>query len=157
MKTIPLTKGDFAIVDDDDYEYLIQFEWFLTPGGYAARKTTKNGRPSIVLMHREIAKTPKGMQTDHINGNRLDNRKCNLRICTNAENSRNRGPMPGTSKYKGVRWLKNDKKWQANIKLNQKQITLGCFNSEIEAAKAYNEAAIKYFGEFAWLNDIEPA
>lgn len=109
-------------------------------------------------MHRIINKTPKGFSTDHINGNRLDNRKVNLRTCTHTENMRNRNVRPKSSKtsiYKGVYKLKNAKKWTASIHINKKEKYLGVYVNEDDAAIAYNKAAEKYFGEFASYNIIK--
>ncbi len=98
---------------------------------------------------------PDGKQVDHINGNPLDNRRENLRICENAENNRNKGlTKASTSGYKGVSLYKRSGTWRAYIVTNYKQKHLGTFDNPIDAAKAYNVAAIKFHGEFARLNDI---
>lgn len=94
-------------------------------------------------------------QVDHIDGNTLDNRKLNLRPCTSAQNSRNYPSPKGTSKYKGVSWSKDVKKWRADIAVDYREIYLGLFINEANAARAYNEAAEKHFGEFAYLNEVE--
>ena len=154
MREIPLTNGGAAIVDDEDYEELSKWNWRRDKKGYASRTTTKNRIAYAFLMHRVVAKTPSGMQTDHINGNKLDNRRSNLRVCTNQQNMRNRPPYFGTSKYKGVRWREKRRKWVAQITVNEKTIHLGHFDDEIEAAKAYDQAALKYHGDFAWLNRV---
>ena len=160
-KLIPLTQGKFAIVDEDDYEPLMLRKWQFISTGYAVSNTQisyKKGKQKIkfIFMHREILQTPNGMQTDHINGNRLDNRKCNLRICTPMQNMHNRKrDTNSTSIYKGVSWNTNDKSWRAQIGINGEKIHLGCFKSEVMAAKAYNEAAIKYHKEFALLNILQ--
>lgn len=156
MKEIKLTKKNIAIVDDEDYEYLSQFKWS-SNHGYATRNITINGIQKTIRMHRLIANPPDGMQVDHINGNRSDNRKENLRVCTNAQNIRN-APKQKNNKcgFKGVsiKYRKN-KKYQyivAQIHSGKKNIHLGIFNTKEEAALAYNKAATKYHGEFAKLN-----
>lgn len=155
MKTIQLTKGKFAIVDDDDYDWIMKWKWYVNSNGYAVRAIRNASTHKDIRMHREIANTPEGMDTDHINGNKLDNRKCNLRICTRSENHRNRCKLQGTaSRYKGVTWNDRLKKWQTRIDIPGKQIYLGYYNNEISAALAYNEAAKRIFGEFAKLNII---
>lgn len=103
-------------------------------------------------MHRLIMNTPEGMLVDHINHDCLDNRKSNLRICTHAENARNKRPVIGTSKYKGVYWDKTNKKWEAHIRKGKDVKYLGQFKCEKKAALAYNEKAKELFGEFAYLN-----
>ena len=155
IKLIPLTQEQFAIVDNEDFGELSKFKWYAhktSYGGYRAVRMTPRPNHRTILMHWQIMNTPKGMEVDHVNHNTLDNRKTNLRICTRAENQHNRRLQKGTSKYKGVYWNKRDKKWVAQIKLEGKQIYLGYFDSEIEAAKCYDINAIKYFGEFAKLN-----
>ncbi len=108
----------------------------------------------LVYMHWAIiGKPPKGGLTDHINGNSLDNQKTNLRTCTHAENMRNRRSDQGSrSHYKGVCWHNQNNKWVVRIAVNRKQIYLGCFISELDAAKAYDAAARAHHGEFARLN-----
>ena len=106
-------------------------------------------------MHRVITDSPAHLLVDHINHNGLDNRKANLRTATCAQNNVNRRSIKtknSPSKYKGVYWSKRDNKWQVQICYNYKIRTIGQFNDEIEAAKAYDEAAMKYHKEFAVLN-----
>jgi hypothetical protein len=151
MKEIPLTMGKVAIVDDEDYEWLMQWKWYCTTRGYATRGW--DGGAVHILMHREIAKTPDGMETDHINHNRLDNRKSNLRNCTPTQNKMNKGfDSRNTSGYKGVSWNKSAKKWFAYIRFNKQRVNIGVFEDIVEAAHAYDAAARKYHGEFAYLN-----
>jgi hypothetical protein len=160
MRYIPVGKDHQAIVDDEDYEWAkARQPWGLHSLGYAVRAPTWKG--SKFLMHRELLNVTEDYVVDHINGNKLDNRRENLRICTNAENSRNRVKSTlNTSGYKGVSYKKEKnyirkKPWNARIKVDYKEIYLGHFQTKEEAAKAYNEAAIKYFGEFAKLNEVD--
>lgn len=156
MKRIILTKGFSAIVDDEDYIWLSGYKWHvLGQRFYAARRAyNKDGTSKVLYMHREIMKTQKGMQVDHINGNTLDNQKSNLRNCSRQENSYNRISSRGISQYKGVSWNKVAKKWQSYISVRGKNIFLGCYKDMKNAAKAYNEAAEKHHKEFAKLNCI---
>lgn len=154
-KAIPLTRGFFAIVDKCDYDFLNQWKWCCALNGYAVRSVKINGVRKILLMHRFINNTPHGLQTDHINGNKLDNRKENLRTCAVRENACNKSPRGGKSKFKGVAWHKKTNRWRAYINITNKQIFLGLFLSEIDAAKAYDAAAVKHHGEFARLNKYE--
>ena len=158
MRKIKLTKGKVAIVDDDMFDFLNQWSWSFD-GWYATRwissiKRNRSDRVDAIGMHRVVADTPEGKDTDHKNGNRLDNRRENLRICTKSQNQHNKGiSKNNTSGYKGVhqnRW--GD--WVSQIKLNHKQIYLGTFQTPIEAAIAYNEAALEYHGEFAYQNEV---
>jgi hypothetical protein len=108
------------------------------------------------MMHRLIISIPKEMVTDHKNGNRLDNRKENLRACTQAQNTRNRGITQNINhSWKGYTYEKSRNKFKASIKVNGKSINLGRYETEHEAATAYNLAAKKYFGDFARLNIIK--
>lgn len=153
MKEIPLTQGKVVLVDDDDYEKLNQFNWFAHWSGWgwrALRNKWVNGKGETIFMHREILNAPKGTQVDHINGNSLDNRKENLRFCTNQQNSFNRQAQKNNKLgIKGVSWKKSHKKFMARIKVGEKVIHLGHFDSAIKAALVYQEAEKKYFGEFA--------
>ena len=161
MKKIPLTQGKFALVDDEDFEYLNQFKWFAQKDKldfYACRqiKVEKGKqRQTKVSMSRDIMKPSKGMQVDHIDGNGLNNQRTNLRICTNAENTKNKEKhKKSKSGFKGVQHnpKKCKKQWEVYIRCNYKSIYVGSYLSREEAAHAYDEAAKKYFGEFACLN-----
>lgn len=157
MKLIKLTNGMHAQVDDEDYDKLKNYRWYFYKNGnnyYTLTNIKQNGRYVTKQMHVMIMGTPKGMHTDHIDGNGLNNQKSNLRICSCAENTWNSRSIIGSSRYKGVNWHKETRKWQAKICVNRKQIHLGVHSSEKEAALAYNEAAKKHHGKFARLNEI---
>jgi len=155
-KEIQLTQGKVAIVDDEDFEYLNQWKWYAN-NNYAIRSfTVSKSKVLRISMHREIMKPQKGFVIDHLDGNGLNNQKNNLRICTNSQNLMNRVKnINNTSGYKGVRLHNLSKKWRAQIWLNSKYYHIGLFNDIKDAARAYNEAAIKYHGEFANLNKID--
>lgn len=162
MKKIKLNPIGFTIVDDEDYKFLNQWKWQLQPNGYVVRGThigsKKDGtRKHInIYMHRLLMKTPEGMCTDHINMNKLDNRKPNLRICTYRQSALNRGRhKDNISGYKGVnyhntKWRR--KKWRAEIKYKDKCINLGYRKTSKEAAYLYDQVAMQLFGEFAKTN-----
>jgi len=151
MKLIKLTKGIAAIVDDDDFEHLSQWNWYLSEAGYAHRnqhiRLGKNKYASkTVRMHRAINDTPDGLVTDHINRNKLDNRRCNLRTATKSLNSINRSvPANNRSGHKGVYWDSWSKKWRAEIKLNYKKISLGRFSDIQQAVEARVDGERKYY------------
>lgn len=138
MKKIPLTRGQFTLVDDADYDWLNGFKWLAKPGTngknfYAARSSERiNGKQSEIKMHRLILGLKKndGKECDHIDGNGLDNRRSNLRVCSHHQNIFNTIPRIGTSKYKGVTRYKPTQKWRAKIYFYGKVIQLGYFNSE---------------------------
>lgn len=160
MKKISLTQGKFALVDDDDFERVNRLKWFAgwsphrrkfwagtNPGPRKTRKT--------IFLHRFLMDAPRGIQVDHINGDPLDNRKCNLRLCTNQENSRNRGKNKNnTLGYKGVNRIKSGKeyRYQAGIGIGGGKLYIGLYKNIEDAARAYDEQAKKLHGEFARLN-----
>ncbi len=155
-RTIPLTQGQVAMVDAEDYDRINQWKWSAhwdPKGGYyyAVRGYWLNGKIIRVIMAREIMHCPKGMEVDHINHDTLDNRRStNLRIATHAENCRNRG-LHGrnTSGYKGVHWNKEQRRWRARIMFDGKRKLLGDFKTLEEARAAYAAAAMQYHGKFA--------
>lgn len=158
MKMIPLSKGKaFAQVDDADYEWLTQWKWQVNNSGYALRVTNRGGRGQYVtlLMHRVILDAPDGLPVDHINRDRLDNRRSNIRVVTNAENNRRRGhDRRNRSGFRGVSWNRRDGIWQVKITVDNKVRHVGQYDDLIEAALAYNRAAEANFGEFAVLNQV---
>lgn len=150
MQHIKLSTGDSMLVDNDNFIKLSKFRWCLT-NGYPSRRVGNK----IVYLHRIVNKTPEGIFTDHINGDKLDNRRSNLRSCSYKQNSANKGfHKNSTSGFKGVSWFPRYKKWVAQITVNYKHLSLGYFKKKTDAAHAYNMAAQKYFGEFAKLNKI---
>lgn len=151
MKTIWLTKGAVAFVDDSDYAELDKHGWHLQSRGYAARNIKRARVRTYVLMHRVILSVPSGLDVDHINGDPLDDRRSNLRICTHAENMKNRA---GIRRYtlKGVTRRTGHKSFYAEIIANGIKIHLGAFPTEEAAARAYDQAAVEYHGKFARLN-----
>lgn len=148
-----LTRGQVAIIDPEDWEMVSRFPWWASrvkKASFPWYALTTIGRHSIPL-HMLLTRFP---ETDHINGNGLDNRRINLRQAQhglNIANQEKRRPL-STSRFKGVGWDKSRDRWMAKIMVNQKNIFLGRFTDEIEAAKAYDVAAIKHFGEFARTN-----
>jgi hypothetical protein len=158
VKEIQLTQGKIAIIDDNDYSLISQYKWRYSKTGCGITSFRVNKIKRTVKMHRLILKlTDPKIQVDHINHNKLDNRRTNLRICTAKENSRNRRPY-GKSKYLGVCFSHDARKKNpytyiiARILVNNKRIFLGSFKTEEAAALAYDEAAKIHFGEFANLN-----
>lgn len=159
MSKIALTKGKFALVDDEDFDWLNQWKWSLNGNGYAVRTAkVSRGLFTVQRMHRVIMNAPDGLHVDHINGDKLDNRRLNLRLCTSQQNSFNRGVQSNnTSGYKGVYLHKKRnlmKRWYAKVFVDGKYHCKGMFATPLEAAKAYNVLAVEYHGEFARLNKV---
>lgn len=156
MKEIQLTQGKVALVDDDWYKELNKFKWYAhysshTKSFYAERKSMLLGKQKTIRMHRIVAGTHDGMQTDHIDGDTLNNQSDNLRTCTRAQNLCNSGRQTNnTSDFKGIR--ASGKKWRSRIRIDGKLIHLGYYLTPEEAARAYDEAAKELHGEFARLN-----
>ena len=157
-RKIPLGEGRFTIVDPQDFYRLNNFHW-CAKGKidliYAVRFILKpNGSMKMVRMHREIMNFPAGLLVDHKNNNTLDNRRANLRVATSSQNlaNRRRDKSKNSSPFRGVCFRKHRTRCSAQITVNGKSICLGSFDSEIDAAKAYDNAAKKYHGEFARLN-----
>lgn len=156
MKELILSRGDIALVDDEDYEFLNQWKWYKSNDGYATRCAWTGHGYKRYYMHRVVANTPIGMFTDHINLDRLDNRRSNLRICTLKQNLANRPPnRNNTSGKKGVSWHHN--KWNVCISMNNKSKYIGAFKNIDDAVNAYNNAAKDYMGEFAYVDTQDNA
>jgi hypothetical protein len=155
VKEIPLTRGKIALVDDEDYDELMKYKWFSIKGStiyhYARRTSSENGQKKV-SMHRQIMGFPDCL-IDHINRDGLDNRRCNLRLCSQGENKRNcKKYTSNSSGFRGVSWHKHLHKWQARIQFNYITQRIGYFNNKEQAAKAYDERAKELFGAFAVLN-----
>lgn len=155
MKEISLTRGYLAVVDDEDFDWLNQWKWAYTGNGYAYRSIRTKEGVKHLSMHRQILQVLPNLQVDHINGNGLDNRRGNLRTCTHRQNCLNkRGFSVHNHGFKGMNYRKERNRWQAQIRVNGKNIHLGYYKTPEEAALAYNVAAVDHFGEFALLNKL---
>ena len=147
---IPLTKGKYALVDEEDYERVNQYNWFVHINQYASTRLESKQ----ILLHRFIMDAKKGEFVDHINFNGLDNRKINLRICSKAENQTHQRPSKNKFKtaFKGVYWIKSKNKWRVEVSKMGIRYYMGYYYDEIEAARAYDKKAKELFSEFAYLN-----
>ena len=149
-KHIPLTRGLWAVVDTADFARLNRYRWYASPSGGGKMYARRNTKTGIISMHRELLHAPPEMCVDHKNRNGLDNRRDNLRLCTPQQNTYNRGPQGGRSRFKGV-YPEGDK-WYATIKHKGVPYYLGIFDDEIEAAKARDRKAYELEKDFAYLN-----
>jgi hypothetical protein len=149
VRLIPLAEGSYAYVDAADYEWLSQWNWHTASGGYAARSV----RGGQIFMHREITRAPKGKVVDHADGNKANNCRFNLRVCTRRENQGNMQKQHGAySRFKGVSYSKERGKLFAQCDFGGNHRWLGSFDDELEAARAYDRAAVEACGEFARVN-----
>lgn len=162
MKIIYINSKKYGIkevfVDDEDYDRVVYYNWSLKKSRNTFYARSWISETEKVPLHQFIIGKQKGKVIDHIDGNGLNNQRSNLRFCTNAQNSANCKRKIGATGYRGVHFagkaIKHKVMYKAGIRVNYKNITIGYFNTPIEAAVAYNNAAIKHFGEFAVLNDI---
>lgn len=155
MKKLKLYKNLYALVDNEDYPRVASFRWHVSNRGYVVHSIRNKEVDKKILLHAFIMNTPKGMNTDHINGNKLDNRRSNLRICEHLKNSYNRRMNANnTSGFKGVMWFRETQKWRAVIGVGGRKISLGYFKIKEDAAEAYKLASEKYHGEFAGLRQL---
>lgn len=160
MKTIPLTRGFCTKVDDDDYPFLIHWNWCVSENNglfYAVRTQKVNGVKHTIYMHRVIAGAATRQKVDHKNHDTLDNQRSNLRVCEHWQNRGNtKLPVNNSSGYKGVRRIQTERMksvcYQAKINCRRREFSLGYFPTALQAAKAYDAAAIEHFGEFALTN-----
>lgn len=145
MKKIPLTQGLFALVDDEDFDWLNQWKWYAQKSAntfYAVRNSKRvNGKREQIRMHVEILGKKEGFMADHLNGAGLDNQRYNLRHVTRRQNAQNRH-HDRSSKYPGVSWRKDERKWESRIWVGTKRKRLGLFTNEAEAAQAYQKALL---------------
>lgn len=162
MKILKITgkyAKDECLIDDQDYANLSKYTWYISKQGYVYRNQSKeerksSGNSNTKRLSRLLLCAKEGEQVDHINGNKLDNRKSNLRIATHAQNQRNRPKFKrhASSIYKGVYWHNKKRIWRTSISYENKIIYIGEFKSELSAAMAYDIAAHDLFGEYAKLN-----
>lgn len=146
MKYITLTKGAVAVVDDEDFEILSTKKWYYSSMGYAQRTDHNKGNRKEILMHRFVLNAPENREVDHINRNPLDNRKCNLRLCTRSENNHNKGINKNNkSGFKGVYFHRGANKWSSQIMVNRKRLNLGLFSKPLEAFNARKKYELTTF------------
>lgn len=157
VATLPLLNrhGDivaFTTLDAEDLPWASQWTWRLSSDGYAVRSEVRDGKKRTIQLHRRLVGTPTGLVTDHINGNRLDNRRCNLRVATYSQNNANSRDRQRKGKYRGVYWHGRAHKWCAQISVNGHVRHLGLFEDPEDAAAAYDAAAKDAWADFATLN-----
>jgi hypothetical protein len=164
VKEIPVEPKEYfgltILVDNEDFEHISQLNWHIhrhCNTFYSMRHIYVEGKRTCTLMHRDLLGLRKGdPNVDHIDGDELNNQNSNIRLATTHQNGENRRKSPTfktSSKYKSVCWYKAGSCWRANIKIHGKSVHLGLFDIEENAAREYNAVALKYFGEFAKLNE----
>lgn len=150
---LPLSGGYHTLIDAEDYERVSQFKWSVARPGWGGFYGVRVDQGRRVYLHRYILDARPGQTVDHISGDGLDNRKANLRLCSATENARNRRPnRRNRTGFKGVTW-RSENNFQARIRVHGKQYNLGRFATPEEAARAYDQAALHHFGQFARTND----
>ena len=154
MTRFTLKCGAVVLIDDVDLPLLTNYHWNLSHYGYVVRYegSSRNKTQRTIFLHHTILQT--SGRIDHKNRNKLDNQRKNLRPATGAQNAQNRAKFNGTSRFKGVFWFKRDSRWAAQVKINGRSTHLGYFVDEVKAARAYDQAALLHFGEFARINDV---
>ena len=155
VTTIPVKHG-LILLDPESYDLVKEYKWTSWQSSpekpiYAVGK--KSGTKKLVYLHRLLKGFPAGKVVDHKNGNGLDNRLKNLRVCYSGQNNMNQKKTRGSSRFKGVSWSKTRDKWRAEIAIHRKTTVIGYFEDEVEAARAYNFQALKIHGEFAKINE----
>lgn len=154
-------RGGYALIDDGDLPLMDGYDWWVSRrrytnsnASYVMGTTGRMGK--LVYLHRIILglKTGDGVEVDHINNDGCDNRRTNLRTVTHTHNLANMVKVRGTSRYKGVHWARNEGKWHSNISYNDKTVPIGYFDSEEDAARAYNRKAVELYGGYARINVI---
>lgn len=159
MPFVRIRCGSVVQVDSEDVDLLLRFVWRVGSHGYVQRRVRVGKKVYALFLHSEIMGGGTAL-CDHVNRDRLDNRRKNLRKATHSQNAANRAKaqkLCATSQYKGVSWRKRTKRWKAQIQANEKYFWIGEFDSEEEAALAYNKKAQELFGEFAYLNEVPRA
>lgn len=156
MKTMQLNHEQVALLDDGDYDRVVSRGWYAAWDKHAKSYVAYSTDRPRVALHRFILSVRDSTPVDHANGNRLDNRRQNLRLCTKSQNAMNQRKQqrPTTSRYKGVNFDTRSGKWRVTVGFNGRRVHLGYYDDEAEAALAYNVAAIKLFGKFARPNPI---
>jgi hypothetical protein len=151
VRELPLGNGGVTLLDDEDYARYSAWNWWKSGAGYVSRRVRSERR--TITLSRAIMNAPADLQVDHVNGDRLDNRRSNLRLCTQSQNNANARMCKGTSRFRGVHWCSRTRDWIARIRVNGRTKHLGIFVDEVAAARAYDEAMVREFGEFALTNE----
>lgn len=151
---MPLKTGGFTLIDPEDYDFVAQWTWreHIKGQGYVSRYIQVDGKPRYLLLHRVLLDPPPELEVDHINGDRMDNRRVNLRLATHAQNMWNLRNLRRSKPYIGV--FKSGDRYRARISVNNILVSLGSYATPEEAAERYNHAAKVWRGEFAVLNEI---